>query len=157
MKIQLWTVGKAHEADLKNAIEDFTNRITKYFPAQWTIISPFKNFVSASAIVIKGKEAETILSMIKKGDYLIALDEKGKQFSSSQLAQFIQLRANDSEKNLVFVIGGAYGLGDAVLDRADYKWSLSQLTFPHQLVRLILAEQIYRACTIIRNEKYHHS
>ncbi|HSZ85393.1 MAG TPA: 23S rRNA (pseudouridine(1915)-N(3))-methyltransferase RlmH, partial [Puia sp.] len=96
MKIQLWTVGKAHEPDLKNAIEDFTNRITKYFPAQWTIISPFKNFVSASSMVIKGKEAEAILSMLKKDDYLIALDEKGKQFSSPQLAQFIQLRANDS-------------------------------------------------------------
>jgi 23S rRNA (pseudouridine1915-N3)-methyltransferase len=157
MKIQLWSVGKAHEPDLKNAIEDFSLRITKYFPAQWTIISPFKNFVSASEMIIKSKEAETILSMLKKDDYLIALDEKGKQFSSTQLANFIQLRANESEKNLVFVIGGAYGLGDAVLDRADYKWSLSQLTFPHQLCRLILAEQIYRACTIIRNEKYHHS
>ena len=157
MKIQLWSVGKAHDPDLKNAIEDFSQRITKYFPAQWTIISPFKNFVSASEIIIKSKEAETILSMLKKDDYLIALDEKGKQFSSTQLAQFIQLRANDSQKNLVFVIGGAYGLGDAVLDRADHKWSLSQLTFPHQLCRLILAEQIYRACTIIRNEKYHHS
>ena len=157
MKIQLWSVGKTHEPDLKNAIEDFTLRITKYFPVQWTIIPPFKNFVSASEMVIKGKEAETILSMLKKDDYLIALDEKGKQLSSAQLANFIQVRANGSEKNLVFVIGGAYGLGDAVLDRADYKWSLSQLTFPHQLVRLILAEQIYRACTIMRNEKYHHS
>ena len=157
MKIKLWSVGKVHEPDLKNAIEDFSLRITKYFPAEWTIISPFKNFVSASEIIIKSKEAETILSMLKKDDYLIALDEKGKQFSSTQLANFIQSRANDSEKNLVFVIGGAYGLGDAVLDRADYKWSLSQLTFPHQLCRLILAEQIYRACTIIRNEKYHHS
>src|SRR5271154_5771014 len=156
MKIKLWSVGKVHEPDLKNAIEDFSLRITKYFPAEWTIISPFKNFVSASEIIIKSKEAEAILSMLKKDDYLIALDEKGKQFSSTQLAQFIQLRANDSKKNLVFVIGGAYGLGDAVLDRADYKWSLSQLTFPHQLCRLILAEQIYRACTIIRNEKYHH-
>ena len=157
MKIQLWTVGKAHEAELKNAIEDFTNRLTKYLHTEWTIISPFKNFVSASAIVIKGKEAETILSLLKKDDYLIALDEKGKQFSSTQLAQFIQLRTNESKKNLVFVIGGAFGLGDAVLDRADFKWSLSQLTFPHQLVRLMLAEQLYRACTIIRNEKYHHS
>ncbi|HLY70953.1 MAG TPA: 23S rRNA (pseudouridine(1915)-N(3))-methyltransferase RlmH [Puia sp.] len=157
MKIQLWTVGKAHEAELKNAIEDFTNRLTKYFHTEWTIISPFKNFVSASAIVIKGKEAETILSLLKKDDYLIALDEKGKQFSSTQLAQFIQLRTNESKKNLVFVIGGAFGLGAAVLDRADFKWSLSQLTFPHQLVRLMLAEQLYRACTIIRNEKYHHS
>ncbi len=157
MKIQLLSVGKPHDADLKNAIEDFTTRITKYFPVHWTIISPFKNFVSASAMIIKSKEAESILSTLKKDDYLIALDEKGKQFSSEQLSQFIQLRANESKKNLVFVIGGTYGLGDAILDRADFKWSLSSLTFPHQLVRLILAEQIYRACTIMRNEKYHHS
>src|SRR5580704_13111955 len=140
MKIQFWTVGKSHEADLKNAIEDFTQRIGNYFPVEWKIIAPFKNFVTANEIVIKGKEAETILSLLKKDDYLIALDEKGKPFSSIQLAQFIQGRANEGIKNLVFVIGGAYGLGDGVLDRANHKWSLSSLTFPHQLVRLILAE-----------------
>jgi 23S rRNA (pseudouridine1915-N3)-methyltransferase len=157
MKIHLWSVGKAHEPDLKNWIEDLTGRITKYYPVEWTIISPFKNFVSASPAIIKNKEAETILSMLKKDDCLIALDEKGKQFSSIQLAQLIQSLANGRRKNIVFLIGGAYGLGDSVLDRADYRWSLSLLTFPHQLVRLILTEQIYRAGTIIRNEKYHHS
>jgi len=86
----------------------------------------------------------------------VALDEKGKQLSSQELAQFIQSRANESIKNLVFLIGGAYGIDEIVLKRCNHKWSLSQLTFPHQLVRLILAEQLYRACSILRNEKYHH-
>ena len=76
--------------------------------------------------------------------------------TSEGLAQFIQDRANESNKNLIFLIGGAYGLDEAVLTRADNRWSLSQLTLPHQLVRLLLAEQVYRACTILRNEKYHH-
>ena len=94
--------------------------------------------------------------MLGKDDYLIALDEKGKQMGSEGLAQFIQGRANESVRNLVFLIGGVYGLDDSVLRRANHRWSLSQLTLPHQLVRLVLAEQLYRACTILRNEKYHH-
>jgi 23S rRNA (pseudouridine1915-N3)-methyltransferase len=98
-----------------------------------------------------------ILQWLDKDDYLVALDEKGKQITSEGLAAFIQARANDSCKNLVFLIGGAFGLDEAVIKRADFKWSLSQLVFPHQLVRLILAEQVYRACTILRSEKYHHS
>ncbi|HEY9362028.1 MAG TPA: 23S rRNA (pseudouridine(1915)-N(3))-methyltransferase RlmH, partial [Chitinophagaceae bacterium] len=89
-------------------------------------------------------------------DYLVALDERGKQFTSEQLASFIQGRANESVKRMIFLIGGAYGIDDVLLKKANYKWSLSQLTFPHQLVRLILAEQVYRACSILRNEKYHH-
>jgi 23S rRNA (pseudouridine1915-N3)-methyltransferase len=105
---------------------------------------------------MKKKEAGLILSQLNKDDYLVALDERGKQFSSEGLAQFIQVRANSSHKNLIFLIGGAYGLDSTVLTRADHRWSLSQLTLPHQLVRLLLAEQIYRACTILRNEKYHH-
>jgi 23S rRNA (pseudouridine1915-N3)-methyltransferase len=87
---------------------------------------------------------------------MIALDERGRQMTSEGLAQFLQDRANESNKNLIFLIGGAYGLDETVLTRADNRWSLSQLTLPHQLVRLLLAEQVYRACTILRNEKYHH-
>ena len=89
--------------------------------------------------------------------FLIALDERGKPLNSEGLADFMMKRSNESTKNLIFLIGGAYGIDEAVLKRADFKWSLSQLVFPHQLVRLILAEQVYRACTILRNEKYHHS
>jgi len=108
-----------------------------------------------SEMDLKKKEGEIILDWLKE-EYLVALDEHGKEMTSEQLAGFIQGRANESQKTIVFVIGGAFGLDDAVLERADYKWSLSKLTFPHQLVRLILAEQVYRACTIMRNEKYHH-
>lgn len=110
-----------------------------------------------SEMDLKKKEGETILEWLQTGDYLVVLDERGKQLTSEGLAQFIQTRANESTKKLVFLIGGAFGIDQAVLKRANYTWSLSGLVFPHQLVRLILAEQVYRACTIIRNEKYHHS
>lgn len=109
-----------------------------------------------SEVEMKKKEGEAILQALSKEDYLVALEERGKQISSEGLASFIQARANESVRNLVFLIGGAYGLDEAVLKRAQFKWSLSELVFPHQLVRLILAEQVYRACTILKNEKYHH-
>ena len=109
-----------------------------------------------SEMDLKKKEGEIVLEWLEKDDYLVALDERGKQFTSESLADFIMKRTNESTKNLVFLIGGAFGLDEAVLKRSNYKWSLSQLVFPHQLVRLILAEQVYRACTILRNEKYHH-
>lgn len=157
MKIQLLSIGKNHEPYVKTGIEDFTKRITHYFPAQWNIIPMPKNTGMLSEMDLKKKEGETILQWLGKDDYLVLLDERGKQLGSEGLAKFVQTRANDSIKNLVFLIGGAYGVDEAVFKRANYTWSLSQLVFPHQLVRLILAEQLYRACTIIRNEKYHHS
>jgi 23S rRNA (pseudouridine1915-N3)-methyltransferase len=157
MKIQFWSIGKSHDPLIKEAIEDFTKRISKYFPVEWNIIPVPKNAGMMSGMDLKKKEAEMILGWLKKDDYMVALDEHGKQMTSATLAKFIQVRANESIKTLVFLIGGAFGLDDAILEKAGYKWSLSQLTFPHQLVRLILAEQVYRACTIIRNEKYHHS
>ena len=157
MKLQFWTVGKAHESYVKEGVEMFTKRISNYFPVQWQIIPMPKNAGIMSEMDLKIKEGETILQFLKKEDYLIVLEERGKQLNSEGLAAFIQQRANESEKSLVFLIGGAFGLSEDVLQRANYKWSLSQLVFPHQLVRLILAEQVYRACSILRNEKYHHS
>lgn len=157
MKLQFWTVGKAHESYVKEGVEMFTKRLSNYFTVQWHIIPMPKNAGMMSEMDLKIKEGEMILNFLKKEEYLVVLEETGKQFNSESLAAFIQQRANESEKNLVFLIGGAFGLSEAVLDRADHKWSLSQLVFPHQLVRLILAEQVYRACTILRNEKYHHS
>ena len=118
MKIQFWTVGKAHEPYIKTGVEEFTKRISKYYPVEWTIIPLPKNS-----------------GMLSEAD----------------------LKKKEGEMNLVFLIGGAYGIDEAVMKRANFKWSLSQLVFPHQLVRLILAEQVYRACSINRNEKYHHS
>ena len=156
MKLEFWAIGKNNEPYVKTGVEEFTSRIHKYFKAEWNIIPVPKNAGMLSEMDLKKREGETILEWLKKDDWLVALDEKGKQFSSQKLAAFIQTRANESVRKLVFVIGGAFGFDGAVLKRANYVWSLSELTFPHQLVRLILAEQIYRACTIVKNEKYHH-
>ena len=157
MKIVLCCIGKEDDAALKAAIEGFSKRIRHYYPVEWKIIPSPKIKPGLSEKEPKLKEAALILQHIKKEDYLVALDEKGSMLSSTQLASWMQTRANESVKQLVFLIGGAYGLDESVLRRANFVWSLSVLTFPHQLVRLILSEQIYRACTIIKNEKYHHA
>ena len=156
MRFQFLSVGKANESYVDEGIKMFTKRITNYYQTDWTIIAPPKNAATLSDIELKNKEGELILQQTKADDYLVLLDERGKQFTSEALANFIQQRANESKKTIVFLIGGAFGVSEAVFKRADYKWSLSPLVFPHQLVRLILAEQIYRACSINRNEKYHH-
>ena len=156
MKFLFVAIGKSHDVSIKAAIDDFTKRLTNYYPAEWLLLPVPKNASSLSQPEQRSKEAEIILDNIRPDDHLIALDERGRQFTSDQLATYIANRANESKKRLVFVIGGAFGLDDAILSRSNVKWSLSQLTFQHQMVRLILAEQIYRACTIIRNEKYHH-
>jgi 23S rRNA (pseudouridine1915-N3)-methyltransferase len=156
MKIHFWSIGKNHEDYIRTGVEDFTKRISKYYPVEWTLIPLPKNSGMMSEMDLKKKEGEIILQWLGKDDYLVALDERGKQMTSEDLADFIMKRSNESVKNLVFLIGGAFGIDEAVMKRANYKWSLSQLVFPHQLVRLILAEQIYRACTIQKNEKYHH-
>jgi 23S rRNA (pseudouridine1915-N3)-methyltransferase len=157
MKIQFWSVGKPHESFVKEGVELFTKRITKYYNTEWKIIPMPKNAGIMESTMLKLKEGEVILEGIQKDDYLILLDERGKTFNSEALANFIEQRAGESLKNVIFLIGGAYGVSDDVMQRANFKWSLSNLVFPHQLVRLILAEQIYRACSISRNEKYHHS
>ena len=156
MKLQFKAIGKEHEPFVKDGIGLFTKRIGHYYPVEWQIIPMPKNAGNLNETELKKKEGEMILQSLQKEDYLVLLDEQGKQLSCEGFAQFIQSRANESHKNLVFLIGGAYGVSEEVMQRANYKWSLSQLVFPHQLVRLILAEQVYRACSIIRNEKYHH-
>ena len=157
MKISFWSVGKNNEPYVKAGVEEFTRRIARYYKVEWQIIPGLKNAATLSEMDLKKKEGEVILEWLNKDDYLVVLDERGKQMSSEGLANFIQARANESTKQVIFLIGGAFGIDEAVLKRADNKWSLSQLVFPHQLVRLILAEQVYRACSILRNEKYHHS
>jgi 23S rRNA (pseudouridine1915-N3)-methyltransferase len=157
MKIIFWSVGKAHDSYVKEGIEIFTRRISHYFPVGWKLFPTAKNAENLSPEEIKKAEGISILNGLQNKDVLVALDENGKQWNSVELANFIQQKANESSRNLIFLIGGAYGLDENVLKKCHFKWSLSKLVFPHQLVRLILAEQIYRACTILRNEKYHHS
>ena len=157
MKIQFWSVGKTHESFVKEGIELFTKRISNYFPVEWNIIPMPKNAGIMEPAMLKIKEGEAILVQINKEDFLVLLDEKGIEFTSECFAKFIEKRTIDSTKTIIFLIGGAYGVSDAVFARANFKWSLSTLVFPHQMVRLILAEQVYRACSILRNEKYHHA
>jgi 23S rRNA (pseudouridine1915-N3)-methyltransferase len=156
MKISCWAIGKANESYVKEGVNEFTKRVTRYYKTEWNIIPVPKNAGMMSEMDLREKEGEMILSFLKKDDYLVALDEHGKQWTSVEFAEFIGQRASQSVKNLVFVIGGAFGLDKSILKRADHVMGLSKLTYPHQLVRLILAEQLYRACSILRNEKYHH-
>lgn len=157
MKIQCWSIGKAHESFVVEGIEMFSQRIMHYYPIQWRMFPPPKIAGTVQEAILKQKEAALILEALDPQDYLILLDERGKMLKSEEVAGLLQQRANEARKRVVFLIGGAYGVDAAVKQRADFQWSLSSLVFPHQLVRLILAEQIYRACTIIRNEKYHHA
>lgn len=156
MKLIFRSVGKAHEPFVKEGIDMFTKRVSNYFPVEWHILPMPKNAGNMDGAELKKKEGEQILQSVGKDDFLVLLDERGKQLTSEGVAQLIQTRANESAKTVVFLIGGAYGVSNEVMQRANVKWSLSQLVFPHQLVRLILAEQVYRACSIIKNEKYHH-
>jgi len=157
MKLYCWSVGKAHESYVADGIELFSKRLKHYYPVEWIILPVIKQRAMLSEADLKKKEAAMILEWLEPDDYLIALDEHGKQLSSEGLAEFLQKRSLESTKRVIFLIGGAYGLDATIIQRANFTWSLSKLVFPHQLVRLILAEQLYRACTIIRGEKYHHS
>ena len=153
MKLSIFSVGKNHDSYIKEGVEQFTKRISHYYPIDWQLISPSK---LTDAIQIKKAEAISILKALTTTDVLILLDEKGKMLSSPGLANLLQQKANQSAQRIVFLIGGAYGVDDEIKKRANFTWSISDLVFPHMLVRLILAEQVYRACSILANEKYHH-
>ncbi len=147
MKFTLISVGKKNDSDIEAAVADYTKRIGRYFPVDWKII-PTSDVE---------KEGESILKTLDSGDFVVVLDDKGKELNTIELSEFIEKRMSASDKRIVFVIGGAYGFAENVYKRANFKWSLSKLTFPHQLVRLILAEALYRAISVIKKEPYHHS
>jgi 23S rRNA (pseudouridine1915-N3)-methyltransferase len=153
LKLSFLSVGKAHESYIKEGVEQFTKRIGHYYPVDWQLIAPSK---LTDPLQIKKAEAASILKSLAVTDVLILLDETGKMLSSPGLAKLIQQKANQSTQRIVFLIGGAYGVDEEIKKRANFTWSLSQLVFPHMLVRLILSEQVYRACSILVNEKYHH-
>lgn len=157
MKLIFWSVGGKHEAIFAPAIEEFSKRIGHYFSLEWKIVSSPKNAASLSYDELKEAESKLLLQALDPVDYVVLLDERGKMLTSPGLAAVLQERAVNGAKKVHFVIGGAFGVNDEVRKRADLVWQLSKLVFPHQLVRLILAEQVYRACTINRGEKYHHA
>ena len=156
MKITLITVGKTDRDWVKQGLDIYVSRLKHYIPFSINEIPELKNVSALSKEQIKSREGELILKLVKPTDDLILLDERGKEYTSMELAKAIQDKISYSNKDIVYVIGGAYGFSEEVYRRANSKMSLSKMTFSHQMVRAIFAEQIYRAFTIIRGEPYHH-
>ena len=156
MKITLLTVGKTDRDWVRQGLDIYVSRLKHYIPFSMVEIPELKNVSALSKDQIKAKEGELILKNIRPTDDVILLDERGKEYSSTELAKIIQDKLSYGNRDIVYIIGGAYGFSDQVYRRADSKLSLSRMTFSHQMVRAIFAEQIYRAFTIIRGEPYHH-
>jgi 23S rRNA (pseudouridine1915-N3)-methyltransferase len=156
MKIQLIVTGKTNQQFVQQGLDEFCSRLTHYYPFELEIIPDIKNTKHLSVEQQKAKEGELILRSFQAGDCIVLLDEKGKEFTSVKFAEYIERKAHTGLKRLVFVIGGAYGFSPAVYDAAHEKIALSKMTFPHQLIRLIFIEQLYRAMTLLQNEPYHH-
>lgn len=148
MKVVILSVGKEKDEISSDFIKHFELRLLRYVPVEWIYIAHD---------VTKEKEGLRIMENLKKEDYVVLLDEKGRDMKSEALAELIENRMVDSVRRMVFIIGGAYGASKAIEERANYIWKLSSLVFPHMLVRVILIEQLYRAMTIIKGEKYHHA
>ncbi len=155
MKTELILVGKTVNKHFVAGIKDYVERIGHYMPFSITVIPELKNTKSLSEEQQKEKEGELILKMVQPSDTVVLLDEHGNEFRSVEFAQWLQKKQNIARR-LIFIIGGPYGFADTVYARANEKISLSRMTFSHQMVRLIFTEQIYRACTIIKGEPYHH-
>lgn len=157
MKIEAWFIGKTSPAYLQIGLDDFAGRIKKYVPFETVIIADIKEAGSYAAKDRLLKEGEKVLQKLIPQDYLILLDECGKEFSSVQFSQFIEKELNKSYKKLIFLVGGSFGFSPELQQRANLKISLSKMTFSHQMVRLFFLEQIYRGFTILNNEPYHNA
>ncbi|MEN8765863.1 MAG: 23S rRNA (pseudouridine(1915)-N(3))-methyltransferase RlmH [Wenyingzhuangia sp.] len=156
MKISLLAIGKTDDKNLIQLIEDYQARLKHYIKFNLDIIPDIKKIKNLSVAQQKEKEGELILKKIQPTDFLILLDEKGKEFRSVDFADFLQKKMNSGIKQLVFAIGGPYGFSDNVYAKAKGKISLSKMTFSHQMIRLFMIEQLYRSATILKNEPYHH-
>ena len=156
MKIWLVVTGKTDAPWLKQGLEVYLKRIRHYLPFEMKVIADLKNSASLSRNLQKEKEGEALLAFLGNRSEVYLLDENGEEQTSRQLAAMVERKMVGGCRELIFVIGGPYGFPDEVITRATGKISLSKLTFSHQMVRLLFAEQLYRALTIIRGEPYHH-
>ncbi|PWD97949.1 23S rRNA (pseudouridine(1915)-N(3))-methyltransferase RlmH [Marinilabilia rubra] len=156
MKVLLLMVGKTSEKWLNEGVESYYKRLNHYLPFDAKVLPDIKNAGKIKPEALKQLEGEAILKVLDKSDRLILLDEGGKHFSSRDFAGFMEKQMLAGTRRLVFVIGGAWGFSDEVYKHSNSKISLSRMTFSHQMVRLIFAEQLYRAMTILKNEPYHH-
>lgn len=155
MKTFLILVGKTTDRHFQAGIDDYVGRIAHYMPFELTVIPELKNTKSLTEDQQKNAEGELILKQLQPSDTVVLLDERGRQLRSVEFARWLEKKRNTARR-LVFIIGGPYGFSEAVYRRADEQLSLSPMTFSHQMIRLVFTEQVYRACTIIRGEPYHH-
>ncbi|GCA65565.1 ribosomal RNA large subunit methyltransferase H [Mediterraneibacter butyricigenes] len=158
MKITILTVGKIKEKYLKDAIAEYAKRLSRYCKLEIVEVADEKTIENASQVLetqIRDKEAERLMKYIREDAYVITLEIKGKQLTSEELSEKINQLGIQGKSHIIFVIGGSIGLGDEILKRSDYALSFSKMTFPHQLMRVILLEQIYRSYRIINGEPYH--
>lgn len=155
MKTILILVGKTTDKHFQASISDYVNRISHYMPFSVIVIPELKNTKALSQEQQKNTEGELILKQLQPSDTVVLLDERGKEFRSIEMAKWMEGKQRTARR-LVFVIGGPYGFSPTLYQRADELLSLSKMTFSHQMVRLIFTEQLYRACTIIKGEPYHH-
>lgn len=156
MKLILLQVGKTQSGWLEEGIREYLDRIQRYHPLEVVTIPESRKEKKRTVEEQKRKEGKLILSEIQAGDHVIILDEKGRRFSSRDFAGFVEQKLQLSYKRLVFLIGGPWGVSPEVMARADQRLSCSQMTFSHQMIRLIFAEQLYRGFTILKGEPYHH-
>ena len=155
MKTELIMVGKTTDKHFQASMEEYVGRVTHYMPFSVTVIPELKTTRNLSEEQQRQAEGEQILKLLQPGDTVVLLDEHGQELRSVELARWLEQK-RQTARRLVFVIGGPYGFSPAVYARANEQLSLSRLTFSHQMVRLVFVEQIYRACTIIKGEPYHH-
>lgn len=156
MKILLLVVGKTTDKHLDALIQDYVGRVKHYMPFEMEVIPELKNAKALTFEQQKEREGELIKAALRDGDYLVLLDEGGREFRSMDFATYLERKQASVARRLVFVVGGPYGFSQQIYDMAKEKISLSKMTFSHQMVRLFIAEQIYRAMTILRGEPYHH-
>lgn len=157
MKIKLLLVSKTSEKHLKEGIEHYSKRINKYCSLEIIEINSSKISSKMSFAEIKKKEAALILSKLNTHDFLVLLDDKGKRMDSESFSKKVEHWKDTVQKPIVFLVGGAYGFDEQIYKKADFKLSLSSMTFSHQIIRIIFLEQLYRAFTILNNEPYHHA
>lgn len=156
MKIELIVIGKTAARYLQEGIDNYVKRIGHYVPFSLTYIQDVKSTKSLTEERQKQMEGEMVMAALQPGDFLVLLDERGKEFTSREFAAFIDKKMVMVPKRLIFLVGGPYGFSKEIYGRADYKISLSRMTFSHEMVRLFFTEQLYRAMTILKGEPYHH-
>jgi 23S rRNA (pseudouridine1915-N3)-methyltransferase len=156
MNIKILMIGKTDNSIMKTIVDDYSKRLLMYINFSFEVINDIKYAKNLTEIQQKEKEGELILAKLKPSDHLILLDENGEYFSSIGFSEFIQKKMNSGIKTLVLVIGGPYGFSESVYKKANGKIALSKMTFSHQMIRMIIVEQLYRAFTILNNEPYHH-